>query len=338
MEKLNVNLLIKDTKEKLRGQEVTRLAAIHAGVTVALGLVITLLQFVLSKGIGNTGGLSGMGTRSILETMQTVLQWANMLLMPFWNLGFLYAALQWARGNTPRKEDLLTGFRRIGPCIGLILNRAFLVITVMIICINVSSIFYMMTPAAAKLTEMTASVGSDPEALYAFLENMTDAQMLQMTEAMIPALVICGVLSVIILIPLMYLFRFAEFVILNQWGARGLSSMIISATLLRRRCWQLFKLDLKLWWYYVLKLLCMVLFYGDLLLAAFGVTLPMGSDGMFLLTYVLYLAALFAVETLFRPRVDTAYALFYEAALERGPVRKREPAKPQNMPWDDPNE
>lgn len=336
MEKLNANLLIREAREKLAGKDATKLAAFHAAITVAVALVITVLQFTLSEGIGNTGGLSGMGTRSILETVQTVLQWANMLLLPFWNLGFLYAALRWAKGDTPRREDLFTGFRRIGPYLGLMLNRTFLIIVVLVVSVNVSSVFYMMTPAAAELTEMTAAAGGDMEAVYAFLENMTEAQMMQMLKAMLPMLAICGVLSAVLLIPLLYLFRFAEFVILDQPGARGLSSMVLSAALLRRRCWQLFRLDLKLWWYYALQLLCELVFYGDLLLAAFGITLPFGGEAMFLVTYVLYLVALFAVQTLAAPRVQTAYACAYEACLAMGPVQKKAVSvKPQEMPWDE---
>ena len=335
MEKLNVNLLIKDAKERLTGKEVIRLAAIHAGVTVAAGLVVTLLQVVLSEGIGNTGGLSGMGTRSILETLQTALTWANSLLLPFWNLGFLYACLQWARGNTPKTGDLLTGFHRIGPCVGLLLNRMMLAFLVVMLCANVSSFLYMMTPAAAQFTEMTASAGGDVDAVYAFLETMTEAQMLQLMEMILPALVICGVLSAVILIPLMYRFRLAEYAILNHPGVRAMPAMFISVALLRRRCWQLFRLDLKLWWYYLLKTLCLVLFYGELLLAALGVALPVGDKGVSLLIYVIYLAALFAVETLCRPKVETAYALFYEAVMEKGPVQKAQTAKPQNVPWEE---
>lgn len=335
MEKLNVNLLIKEANKKLAGKDAVRLAAFHAVITVAAALVITLLQYVLSQGIGNTGGLSGMGTRSILETIQTVLQWANMLLLPFWNLGFLYAALQWAKGNYARREDLLAGFRRIGPYLGLTLNKVFLTFAAMLLCANISSAVYMLTPAAAKLTQMAAEAGSDPQTVYAYLESLTQAQMWQLVEAMLPMLVISGILTALLLIPLLYLFRFAEFVILDQPGARGLSSMFLSAALLRRRCWQLLKLDLKLWWYYALQVLCSAILYAEPLLAAIGISLPVSGDAMFLLAYVLYLAALFGVQTLAAPRVQTAYACAYEACLAMGPVKKKPVKTPRNLPWDE---
>ena len=111
--------------------------------------------------------------------------------------------------------------------------------------------------------------------------------------------------------------------------------MAISAALLRRRCWQLFKLDLRLWWYYGLKMLCVVLLYADMLLGAFGIVLTFGEMN-FLVVYLLYLAGLFLVETMCRPQVDTAYAAFYEKMVELGPVQKKQvPAAPQKMPWDE---
>lgn len=335
MENLNAKLLIKTAREKLSGRDTFRLVAIHTGVSVAVSLIIMVLQLVLAKGIGNTGGLSGMGTRSVLETGQMVLQWANTLLMPFWNLGFLYVVLLWAREKRTDTKDLLTGFRRIGPCVGLMLNRAVLIFLVMIICINVCSFVFMMTPAAAEIMELAGSY-SNTEELYDYLYSLDTLQMLDLLQSMLPMVVLCVLLSVTLLVLLLYRFRMAEFVILDEPRARGLSAMLLSAAMMRRRCWQLFKLDLRFWWYYGLKLLCMVLLYADLLLEAMGVALPVSGDTAYILTYGLYLVGFFAVEVSFRPRVETAYACAFEVLKEQGPVQKIiTPVKPQDMPWDE---
>ena len=334
METLNVKMILARAKERLQGTNMRQLTVLHTGVTVAAALVITLLQYVLAEGIGNTGGLSGMGTRSVLETVQLVLQWANMILLPFWNLGFLFVALQWARGNRTRREDLLTGFHRVGPCIGLLVNRAILTIAVLVLCINVSSTVYMMSPAASGILQMAEEYGNT-EALYEYLYSLNTEQVLELFRGMIPMLVIFVLLGAVILIPLLYRFRMAEYVILEEPRARGLSAMLLSAALLRRRCWQLFKLDLRFWWYYVLKFLCTGLLYADLLLETVGVVLPIGGEAAYFLTYGLYLAGLFAVEVSFRPLVETAYACVYDTWKELGPVQKKViPVKPQDMPWD----
>lgn len=335
METLNATLLIKNARQKLEGRDARRMAVIHTGVAVAVALVSTALQYVLQAGVGNTSGLSGIGTRSVLETIQTVLHYANMLLTPFWGLGFLYVALLWAKGEYARKEDLLTGFHRFGSYLGLTVSRGLLVFIVAFVTMNLSSIFYMITPAAAQITELATASGGDAVAMMEMLEQMPLEQTLSLTRSLIPALVIWAVLCIALLIPLLYRFRMAEYVILENKGIRGLAAMLVSAALLRRRCWQLFRLDLKFWWYYGMKLLCTVLCYGDLLLETFGVTLPVGSDAAYFGSYLLYLLALFAVEVAFRPQVDTAYALTYVTLKEMAPITKPQPEKPKNLPWDE---
>lgn len=335
MEILDTTFLIKNARQKLEGRDARRMAVIHTGVAVALALVTTVLQYVLQAGVGNTSGLSGIGTRSILETVQTVLHYANMILTPFWGLGFLYVALQWAKGEYARKENLLMGFQRFGPYLGLMLNRGLLAFAVAFITMNISSIFYMVTPAAAELTELATTTGGDTVAVIEMLDQMPMEEIMSLTSSIIPVLVIWLVLCAALLIPLLYRFRFAEYVILENKGIRGIGAMVLSAALLRRRCWQLFRLDLKFWWYYGLKILCMVLCYLDMLMGALGVTLPVDGEMAYMGSYLLYLVAFFCVEVAFRPQVDTAYALTYETLKELNPVPKKEPEAPKHMPWDE---
>ena len=336
MENWNIRLLIQDARQKLAGRDAHRLAALHTGVTVVAALAVTLLQYALALGIGKTSGLSGLGTRSILETIQSVLQFANSVLLPFWSLGFLYAAMQWAGGRDARKEDLLTGFRRFGPYLRLLLLRMLIVIAVMVVCGNIAAVVYMMTPASSALMEMATTAGGDANALTQMLTQTDGEQMQAILQSMIPMLVIWGVLCCALLLPLLYRFRLAEYAILERPGTGALAAMGISTALTRRRCLKLLGLDLRLWWYYALKGLCMAVCYADLILEAMGVSLPVTGDGAALITYLLYLAGLFAVETLFRPQVETAYADAYAAMTAMGPAPGKTPTLPKNVPWDEP--
>ena len=230
---------------------------------------------------------------------------------------------------------MLAGFHRVGPYLGLMLNRAILTILVLVVSINISSVIYMMTPAADRILELAENFG-DTDQMYDYLYSLDMDQIMVLLRSMIPMMVIGCVLASVLLIPLLYRFRMAEYVILDQKGIRGIGAMILSAALLRRRRWQLFKLDLRFWWYYGLKLLCTVLLYGDMILEAVGVVLPVGSGMAYVLTYVLYLGGLFAVEISFRPRVETAYACAYEQLKELSPIEQKiVPVKPQDLPWDE---
>ena len=328
MEKLNGKKIIARARERLQGVNTQPLVLLHTGVTVGAAFVIMLLQYLLAEGIGNTGGLSGMGMRSVLETAQLVLQWANTLLLPFWSLGFLHVALLWAREAQADKRDLLAGFHRVGPYLGLMLNRAILTILVLVVSINISSVIYMMTPAADRILELAENFG-DTDQMYDYLYSLDMDQIMVLLRSMIPMMVIGCVLASVLLIPLLYRFRMGEYVILDQKGIRGIGAMILSAALLRRRRWQLFKLDLCFWWYYGLKILCAVLM-------DFGPLLPIEGDFAYIVTYALYLVALFGIEVCFRPRVETAYACAYEQLKEMNPIEQKiVPVKPQDMPWDE---
>ena len=65
--------LCKEARNRSRGQEKTKLSAIHAGISAGVALAVTLLYYLLEKGIAQTGGLAGMGMRSILQTAATLL-------------------------------------------------------------------------------------------------------------------------------------------------------------------------------------------------------------------------------------------------------------------------
>ena len=334
MEKLDVTYFVKDSGEKLEGKNSRRAAMIHTGVIVAVGLVVTLLQLVLAKGMGNATGLSGLGTISMLQTAQTVLQYANVILTPFWNLGFLYVAMQWARDRQTADRDLLTGFHRVGPCIGLLLNRFVIIFVVILASVMICSSGYAMLPAGQQLQSQMLSSGAVD--YYSYMESMTQQDMDALIASLRPVLIISCVVAAIALVPILYRIRLAEFVVLDHKEARAFPAMLTSSNLLRRRGWQLFKLDLQFWWYYGLKALILVVCYADSLLALAGVTLPMGEDAAFLLTYVIYMALLFGVDVCFRPRVKAAYACAYDALKEMGPAPKQtQPAVPQKMPWDE---
>ena len=73
-----------------------RIILIHTAVSLVIMLLVAVLDYVLSGQIENTGGLSGLGTRSVLTTVQSILQMVQMAVLPFWEIGYLYAAMKMA--------------------------------------------------------------------------------------------------------------------------------------------------------------------------------------------------------------------------------------------------
>lgn len=326
--------LCEEARRLSRGKEKTKLSAVHAGISAAVALAVTLLYYLLEKGIAQTGGLSGMGTRSILQTAATLLTNANSVLAPFWTLGFWFAALLWVRGQAVRFGDLLAGFRRFGAYLRLLLNRGLLAVAAAFVSIHVSSFLYMMTPWAAQMTEFAQSANMDMALVSEMLSGMDMAQMDALLRSMIPLLVIWGVLCAVLVVPMLYKFRMAEYFLLDDRRMGTLRAMFCSSQMLRKRRWKLFRLDLRFWWYYGLQGLCFAVYFADLWLPLLGVELTEGIVTSMSL-YVLYLLGLVAVQTFLRPQVQAAYALAYEQLLHEEPVMPKMYPAPQNLPWEE---
>lgn len=326
--------LCKEARKICRGEEKTKLSAIHAGISAGVALAVTLGYYLLEKGIAQTGGLSGMGVRSVLQTASTLLTNANSLLAPFWNLGFWFVALLWVRGQTAQTGDLLAGFRRFGAYLWLLLNRGLLTVAIGFVSIYVSSYLYMMTPWSGTVMEFARSAGMDMDAANELIAGMDMAQMDALLHAMLPMLAIWGVLCALLVVPMLYKFRMAEFFLLDDRRMGTLRAMFYSTQMLRKRRFKLFLLDLRFWWYYVLQGACLAVYAADLWLPLLGVALPEGVVTTLGL-YALYLVGLFLVQTFLRPRVQTAYALAYAQLSRMEPVMPKIRPMPQNLPWDE---
>lgn len=336
MEKWNGASWMQKARELTRGNDVRKIATIHAGIATGVALVITLLQLVLAEGIEQTSGLSGLGMRSVLQTVGTLLQCGNAIATPFWNFGFLFAALLWVRGRQARIGDLTQGFRRFGAFLRLLIARSLLLFFIGLACAYLSSFLFMMTPWVAPVMEFAQAAAMDIEVANELIAQMNVEAVDAMLMSMIPMFVIWAVLCLVILVPAVYRYRMAEFLILEDPRVRGVAAMLLSAQLMRKRRWKLFLLDLRLWWYYGLQVLCFALYLADLWLPLLGVDLSFAGDKFWLVLYVGYLVALFAVRTFLRPQVDAAYAMVYEDLRQAGPILPtRREVTPKNLPWDE---
>ena len=88
-----------------------KLALLHTGATLVLLLLLEGSNVLLSNGIEGTGGLSGLGMRSVLTTIQTLVEMLVQIALPFLQAGFLCAAIRIAHREAVGPEDLLGGFR-----------------------------------------------------------------------------------------------------------------------------------------------------------------------------------------------------------------------------------
>lgn len=95
-----------------------RIVLIYSGIALGLTVLVSIVNLLLSLQISNYGGLSNLGMRSILSTIQTILPvFLTLALMPL-GLGYLAAMLRIARGQYTSPRPCGWGLTGSGLCCG----------------------------------------------------------------------------------------------------------------------------------------------------------------------------------------------------------------------------
>ena len=304
-----------------------KLVMLHAGVAIGLGLAVSLLGYLLDLGIAQTGGLGGIGTRTILETTQSILQIAHTALLPFWAIGYIFAILCWTRGEHPYPGDLLQGFRRFGPVLRLQILRAILLIFPGFLGAYIGGTVFLLTPGAETFFAVTQEMGQqlqDPEAL------MQNQAYMDLTVMMTPYILVATALMVI---PLAYRLRFADYVLMDTPGAGALYALLKSWHLTRKNCGKLLKLDMHFWWYHLAGLLITAIAYGDILFSMAGVNLGIDEVGAMFTFYIVALILEFVLYVWKKNQVFAVYGLAYRQLDIPVPQEEEPQPRPRKVPW-----
>ena len=279
-----------------------KLILIHTGVTVGLSLILALIDYVLEQQIGGTGGLSGVGTRSILETAQTVLMGAQVVALLFWQIGYLYTALCISRKEPVSPGSLLQGFRQFGPVLRLRLILALLYCGMIMLCAYGASIVFSFTPMAQPLVE-AYEIGTEEAVLQAMEQIVT------------PLTWMILAVMLVVMVPYLYKLRLAEYALMDAPRAGAMMAIRTSRLMMRRNRLELFKLDLSFWWFYLCEGIVAVIAYGDVILPTFGLSLPWSDT----VSYYVFLVLSYLCELVLYwwkgNDVQVTYAKFYEALL-----------------------
>ena len=314
---MNFRQLKRDAAAAVEQEPKTReLVLIYTGVLIAVSLLVMVVSHCLDLAIANTGGLSNIGTRSVLASIQSMLPMGQTVLMLCMELGFLSAILRTVRGQYVSRNSLRMGFDRFWPLMRLTLLEGALYFVVIFGSTYAALVLFLATPlfsseAMAIAETMVNSGGSmvmDADLEYRFL------------KAMLPVIPIMLLFLALLLVPLWYRLRMANFVLIDKpaLGARG--AMRQSRMMMRGNCRKLFMLDLSFWWYHLLSLAATAVAYGDVLLPLLGVEFPWSDTVSYFLFYILYLAVQFGIYWCFLCRVTAAYALTYDVIRPKDPT------------------
>ena len=290
-----------------------QLVLLYAGGTAVLAMVCTILTQLVGLKIENTGGLSNLGLRSILSTIQLVLPLFNAIVTLLLGYGYRSTTLRMARQQRCEPTNLLEGFRRFGPLFRLVAIQGLIYISIGFVSSYIGSmIFAVMMPLVNSASMLTQQIVMD------------EATLMAATKAMLWAFPFILGLFVILATPIMYQYRMAVYALFDAPEKGAMAALRESRSMMKGNRMDLFKLDLSFWWFYALEMVIGVLAYGDVLLPKVGISFPWSDTVSYYLFYALSLALQVGVYHLFLNRVNVTYATAYE-------ILKPEPQEPQKV-------
>lgn len=290
-----------------------KLTLIHSGVFLGLSLVISLITLMLNHGIAGTGGLSGIQTRNILQTIQSVLDLVYTITLPFWLVGLGYVYMQTVRKQMPQTQSLLRGFHRFGPVLRLNLLKWILLFAGAFPCAFISSYAGMMlSPKMYTIFEPLAlEMQNNPNAdVYAMIAQIPVGQLL---GAIWPMLILFTLMYLGVVIFFAYRFQFANYLILDDPGLGAIQALKTSFHMTKGIFRDLVMLDLSFLWYHGLQALASLFAFVDVILIYSGISLPISRDVASMISYCIYAGLALTMDYTIRPRVETTYALVYDS-------------------------
>lgn len=280
---------------------------LHTGVILLVSMLLTVADYFLNRQISTTGGLSGLGARSVLATIQSLLRLTQAVMLPFWQIGYVYYTVQVVRGQSTGIPDLLEGFRRFFHVLRLKALMAGIAMALIFVSAYLSSFLFLLTPWAMPLMQKMESLAEstmDPNVLLESISAMT-------AEVMIPILVIFLLCFLTGSILVFFRLRMAELWLMDHPNSGALEALRNSRQMLRGNCKALLRIDLSFWWFYLLEALLTIICYGDVILGVMGIEMTVDAFGSFFLFFGIYLSLQLALYWWKRNEVSVTYAQAY---------------------------
>ena len=309
-------ILKKNAAERVAAAEHSRqIVLTYAGIVTVLAVLVTAVTYTLDLQIAKTGGLSNMGLRSILSTIQSFLPMVQGMVVMCLDIGYIAAMLRISREQYVSRHTLKLGFERFWVLIRLSVIQSAIYMLAAMAAFWISVQVYLITPFSDTIMAMVTPEMIDPNVVIELLQDPTFTA--QITSAMLPLLLMFGVIYAVLFIPISYSLRMSRYVIIDKPGQGAIFALRESRNMMKGSCIRLFKLDVSMWWWFVISLGSTALAYGDTLLPLVGISLPFSADVGYFLFYGLYLIVQFVSCLFLRNRVEVIYAQVYNALKPR---------------------
>ena len=289
-----------------------KIVLIYTGIVIGLSLLVTVICYCLNLQIDQFGGLSNMGKKSILSTLETALPIISNLAIMCLELGFTAAMLRICRGQYTSPQTLRAGMPRFWAMIrcSLILSLRYVIAT--FASAYLATFIFGLTPMSNAAMEILTPMMEGLNVMDASIV-LDDATLLLLMKASIPLFVLWGIFFAALAIPMAYNYRMAHYILLDKPQVGATIAMLESKHMMRKNRFALFKVDLSVWWYHALVMLANAVCYGDMVFAILGIELPFSGDAGYFLFYGMHIILIFGIYYYFRNKVGVIYALAYDS-------------------------
>ena len=279
-------------------------------ISILSALLVTVVTYCLEIQVDQLGGLGNMGTRSILTTISSVLPMVLNLALMCLELGFLAAMIRIGRGMYTSVQTLRAGMPRFWTMIRTNLLLYAMIFALSMGAFYLATIIFALLPASNALLELMMPLVTAADPTAAVLEAGLEGQLM---DAMVPLMVIFGIVALIMVLPMTYQYRMANYVLMHDPRAGALRALRESKMMMRGNRLALFRIDLSLWWFYGVSILASAVCYGDWILEKFGIYLQIPEWAGYFLFYLLFLGITFASNMFLKGRAGVVYAMFFDA-------------------------
>lgn len=309
-------ILKKNAAERVAASENSKkIVLIYAGAVTLLAALVTIINYTLKLQIAQTGGLSNMGLRTVLSTIQSVLPMVQSAVIMCLELGYMAAMLRISRQQYASEHTLKLGFDRFWVLLRYTIIQGCIYMMATMAAFWISMQIYLITPMSDALMDLVTPDMADPNVVMELLQDPSFAG--RITGTMLPLLLMFGIVYAILFIPISYSLRLSKYVIIDKPGQGAMFALKESRKMMKGSCVRLFKLDVSLWWWYAISFGSTLLCYGDVLLPMVGIELPLSADASYFLFYALFLIVQFVACFFLRNRIEVVYAQVYNALKPR---------------------
>lgn len=282
---------------------------LYGCISLGLSALVTVVNFIAGSEMSNYGGLSNIGIRSLLSTVQTILPMVQSLVAIGLQFGYLNATLRISREQYASVNSLRMGYQRFWAVLRLNLIQGMLYMLIGILSAYLAIQLFLVTPLSNEIMAIAGGFVNTPDPMA----MMDEATYLAISQAILPMFPIWGAIFLLLFVPLFYKFRMASYILIDNPQMRTGMLLRESGRMMKRNGFALFRLDLSLWWYFLLSALASVIGYGDMLLPMLGITFPWSDTVSYFLFYGIYLVIELVIIYCFMNHISVTYALAYQS-------------------------